>query len=128
MLVANYFWSDRYKTNICVKPSVHRQCNWIEPAHVSFYRAYIDMYRKTSNYAVTVRVRFHQCVFRASVAAVVRLCTFFNDAFPLVRLSGRLGPRGLAKPRAERFFHRTVRLREQQFTINEEIMFFSQYV
>ena len=34
-----------------IKPSVHRQGNWVEPAYASFYRAYIDMYRyrKTSD-------------------------------------------------------------------------------
>ena len=45
MFVADYFLSDRYKTNICVMASVHQQGNWVEPAHFSFFRAHIDMYR-----------------------------------------------------------------------------------
>ena len=49
-----YILSDRHKVNICVKPSVtlHRQVKRIglEPAHVSFCRAHIDKYRKSSDF------------------------------------------------------------------------------
>ena len=36
--------------NIDTLPTVYRQGDWVEPAHVSFYGPHIDMYMETSVY------------------------------------------------------------------------------
>ena len=47
--------------HLCFKPSVtlHRQVKRIEPAHVSFCRAHIDMYQKSSDFIATKQSQLH---------------------------------------------------------------------